>query len=112
MSIPLICQTATTQDAAARPSVAISATAVAAVLALGMAAEREAGVARSLEELADLRYMLDGTATAGHMVPAHPHEHSGGHPLLCRDGLCCHERRILALERLDRAVAPAVGQGL
>ena len=32
--------------------------------------------------------------------------------LLCRDGLCCHERRVLALERLDRAVAPALGQGL
>ena len=31
---------------------------------------------------------------------------------LCRDGLCCHERRVLALEGLDRAVAPALGQGL
>src|ERR1700693_2368574 len=32
MSIPLICQTATTQDAAASPSVAVKAVAVAAVL--------------------------------------------------------------------------------
>jgi hypothetical protein len=41
MSIPFICRTATTQDAAASPSVAVSAGAVAAVLALVMAAERE-----------------------------------------------------------------------
>jgi hypothetical protein len=34
MSIPFICLTATTQDAAASPSVAVSAVAVAAVLAL------------------------------------------------------------------------------
>jgi hypothetical protein len=41
MSIPFICRTATTQDAAASPSVAVSAPAVAAVLALVIAAERE-----------------------------------------------------------------------
>jgi hypothetical protein len=41
ISIPLICRTATTQDAAASPSVAVSAAAVAAVLARVMAAERE-----------------------------------------------------------------------
>src|SRR3989442_14115877 len=45
VSIPFICRTATTQDAAASPSVAVSAAAVAAVLALVMAAEREAGAA-------------------------------------------------------------------
>jgi hypothetical protein len=44
MSIPFICRTATTQDAAASPRVAVSAAAVAAVLALVMAAEREVGV--------------------------------------------------------------------
>jgi len=45
MSIPVICRTATTQDAAASPSAAVSAAAVAAVLAPVTAAEREAGVA-------------------------------------------------------------------
>src|SRR3989442_13204161 len=45
ISIPFICRTATTQDAAASPSVAVSAAAVAAVLALVTAAEREAGAA-------------------------------------------------------------------
>jgi hypothetical protein len=44
MSIPFICRTATTQDAAASPRVAVSAAAVAAVLALVIAAEREVGV--------------------------------------------------------------------
>jgi len=43
MSIPFICRTATTQHAAASPSVAASAAAVAAVLALVMAAERGVG---------------------------------------------------------------------
>src|SRR6266478_6038024 len=38
MSIPFICRTATTQDAAARPSVAVSTAPVAAVLVLVMAA--------------------------------------------------------------------------
>jgi hypothetical protein len=38
MSIPRICQTATTQDAAASPSVAASAAAIAAVLAAGKVA--------------------------------------------------------------------------
>ena len=37
MSIPCICQTATTQDAAASPSVAISAPATAADLAAAVA---------------------------------------------------------------------------
>jgi hypothetical protein len=37
MSIPFICRTATAQDAAASPSVAVSAAAVAAVLALVVA---------------------------------------------------------------------------
>ncbi|MGZ3506574.1 MAG: hypothetical protein ACXWNK_15550 [Vulcanimicrobiaceae bacterium] len=40
MSIPLIWRIATTQDAAASPSVAVSAVPVAVVLALVMAAER------------------------------------------------------------------------
>jgi hypothetical protein len=38
MSIPFICRTATTQDAAASPSVAASAEAVAAVLVVVMTA--------------------------------------------------------------------------
>ena len=41
MSIPLICRMATTQDAAASPSVAVSTAAIVAVVALGMAAEEE-----------------------------------------------------------------------
>jgi hypothetical protein len=45
MSIPFICLTATTQDAAARPSVAVSAAAVAVVPALVMPAEGTVGVA-------------------------------------------------------------------
>ena len=45
MSIPFICWTATTKDAAASPSVAVSAAAVGAVLALVMAEEREVCVA-------------------------------------------------------------------
>jgi hypothetical protein len=47
MSIPFICATATTQDAAASPSVAVSTAAVAALLALVMAAEWDVGVASS-----------------------------------------------------------------
>src|SRR5216684_531432 len=31
---------------------------------------------------------------------------------LCLDGLCCYERRELALERLGRTAAPALGHGL
>src|SRR5258707_15876737 len=44
MSIPLICRTATTQDVAASPSVAVSAAAVAAVLVLVTAAGPDAGL--------------------------------------------------------------------
>jgi hypothetical protein len=64
MSIPFICRTARTQEAAASPTVAVSAAADAAVLALVTAAER------SLEELTSISNTWDGPATAGHMVPA------------------------------------------
>jgi len=65
MSIPFTCRMATTQDAAASPSVAVSAAAVAAVLALVMAAERE--VHQRVSE-------LDGSFDAiryGHERPFH-----------------------------------------
>ena len=52
MSIPFICRTATTQDAAPSPSVAVSAAVVAAVLALVMAAEGEVGVT-------SVRYLIE-----------------------------------------------------
>jgi hypothetical protein len=42
MSIPFICRTATTQDATASPSVAVSAAVVAFVFALVIAAEEVA----------------------------------------------------------------------
>jgi hypothetical protein len=45
MSIPFICQTAATQQAAAGPSVTVSAASVVAVLAPVVAAERETGPA-------------------------------------------------------------------
>jgi hypothetical protein len=42
MSIPFICRTATTQDAAESPSVAVSTAAVASVFALVIAADEVA----------------------------------------------------------------------
>jgi hypothetical protein len=48
MSIPLINWTATTQDAAARPSVAASAAAVAPVLALVMAVQWKSALRSSV----------------------------------------------------------------
>src|SRR5580704_16126665 len=52
----------------------------------------------------------DGTATTGHMAQAPTRSRWWPSLGLYRDGLC-DERRILAFECLDRAVAPAVGQG-
>src|ERR1035438_7061770 len=54
----------------------------------------------------------DGTATAGHVVPAPTWPQRRLSLWLCRDGLRCCERGVLALEGLDRAAAPAFGQGL
>src|SRR5215467_15649969 len=62
MSIPLICRTATTQDAAASPSVAVRATAVATVLALVMSAERRV-------DLTSVHYWIEGRQRSGVNVP-------------------------------------------
>jgi hypothetical protein len=62
MSIPFICRTATTQDAAASPSVAVSAAAVAGLLALVMTAEREVGVDF-------VRYLIERLERSGANVP-------------------------------------------
>src|ERR1022692_3246821 len=60
----------------------------------------------------DLHCMPGGTATAGHVVPAPTWPRRRLSLWLCRDGLRCCERRVLALEGLDRTAAPAFGQGL
>src|SRR6266545_3002025 len=75
MSIPFICRTATTQDAAASPSVAVSAAAVAAVLALVMAAERGVGVV-------SVRYRIEQlvAAAAPMSQPEKPATRSLGQP--------------------------------
>src|ERR1035438_5098405 len=54
----------------------------------------------------------DSTATAGHVVPAPTWPQRWLSLWLCRDGLCCCEGGVLALEGLDRTAAPALGQGL
>src|ERR1022692_3807534 len=79
----------------------------AALLAPVMAAERSSTTCRNsigsvvhrvrfLHEFTSISAASDGTATAGHMVSAHPHEHGGGR-LTSRPSPLLTPRRALPL---------------